>query len=196
MGDADGVARLESALALAEEVNDRSMVGRLLTNLVSAYRGVHRLDDAIEAAEAATRLHGELGLAAHDAASLGNLVEVLLETGANEEASDVLEVAVESARQTKWLAAEGAFTAGLAEARARNGEDSIELARAAIRILEQVGLRNELAKAWCRLGQIALLRGDPREAQEALSSAVEIASGIERDPMVRQAIDRLRATLS
>jgi tetratricopeptide (TPR) repeat protein len=195
-GDADGIAQLEAALALAEEANEGSMAGRLLSNLVQAYLNVHRIDDALEAAEAATRLHSELGLAAEKAATLGNLGEVLLETGEIDDARAALESAVEIARRTQWISAEGAFMAGMAEARARSGEDGIELARAAIQILQRIGLRIELAKAWCRLGQIALLDGDQRQAEDALSSAVATASGIDCNPMVRQAIDRLRTALA
>ena len=196
MGDAEGISNMEAALALAQDIGDRFLVGRLLNNLISAYRAEHRADDAMDVAEASRRVYGELGDSSCEGVSIGNLGEVLLELGEVDDARDALERAVERARLTRWTAAEGAFMAGLAEARARSGEDGRPLARAAIRILERVALRRELAKAWCRLGQVEWLAGDRSGAENALSRALETALGIERDPTVRHAIDRLRTAMA
>ena len=194
-GDADGLARLEAALTVAGEIHYKRMVATLLVNLAEAYRCNQRLDDAMEAAEAAICLFAEFG-AAKQYVATGTLGEVLLELGELDDARAALEHVVQRAERADWNYVEAVASATLAEVRARSGLDGLELVRSAIRTLERLGRLSSLAQAWCRLGQIALLDADRRTAEDALSRALETASDVASNPTVRYAIDRLRAALA
>ena len=128
----------------------------------------------------------------HTALQRLRLAELLIATGARDEALELMEHDLRVAEAADLEGARG--SALLIKANALEGDDSIDLLREAVAVLERTPYRLELGWALHDLGARLRVRGARRDARELLARSLDLAARTESARLARHARAELEAS--
>lgn len=166
---------LREAEQLARESGDPLLVGAVAQHLGGVYLAVGRVDDAVEELRTADRMAGSSGSVWAVGAAANSLGRALLAAGDTAAAVEATRRAAELAAEVDIPAAEAVARLNVALAELQDGDpDAAALAVGrAMGLAVTVDDRYTQAAAIAVGGRVASARGDPVQAADLLSAAVQ-----------------------
>jgi tetratricopeptide (TPR) repeat protein len=171
---------LDTALAAARQLKDRSMEGAHLGNLGRAYADLGDARKAIEYHEQALKIAREIGDRRNEGAWLGNLGRAHADLGDARKAIEYHEQALKIAREIGDRRDEGADLGNLGNAYYLLGDakKAIEYYEQALAIAREIGDRRGEGNSLGNLGSANYLMGETSKALQYYNQQLEIAHEI------------------
>ena len=171
---------LETAVAAARSLMDRSAEGRHLGNLGNAHSNLGETRKAIKHYEKALAISREIGDRRIEGVDLGNLGNAYADLGETRKAIEYYEQALAIARVMKDRRNEGNFLGnlGLVYADLDEIQKALEFNQHSLAIAREIGDRRGEGNSLASLGIVFKNMGEPRKAIEHYTQALAIAREI------------------
>jgi tetratricopeptide (TPR) repeat protein len=169
----EAVRRFQEAIAIRQELGDRMTEANVRRHLAMHHLRWGRLDEAERELQAARALRREHGVKAEGPLVLRGLAEVALARGDLLAAADLAEQAYAAISEHNEPISKGTHAATLARVRAAQGrrQESEDLFRQSLELLEGREYRFDLALTLLKYGESLRLLGDQPRARQVLERA-------------------------